>query len=113
MCIRPILTRRMENVMDDKKDCSIAACCKANWCGIFGVVLVSLAVILTLITSSDFGILGMFLVGAMFCCHKHMASKGCGTGCACGCKCCGSSADMCDVSAKANVVVEKKTAAKK
>ncbi len=92
--------------MDDKKDCKISACCKANWCGFLGIILVLLAVVLTLITSSGLGIFGMFLVGMMFCCHKHMSSKLCGSGC----KCCGSSGDVvCDVTEK----VEKKAAAKK
>ena len=101
--------------MEDNKNCKIAACCKANWCGIVGFVLVILAVILTLVTFSGFGIFGMFLAGLVFCCHKHMSSKTCGNGCACGCKCCGSSDDVmvCNATEKDKVVVEKKTAAKK
>ncbi len=96
--------------MDDKKDCKIAACCKANWCGFLGIILVLLAVVLTLITCEGLGIFGMFLVGMVFCCHKQMSSKLCRSGCACGCKCCDSSDDVvCDVTAK----VEKKVAAKK
>lgn len=87
--------------MDDKMDCKVSACCKANWCGILGIILVLLAVILTLITFSGFGIFGMFLVGMMFCCHKHMTSKfGNRCACGCGCKCCDSSdseAEVCDV----------------
>lgn len=99
--------------MDDKKDCKIAACCKSHWCGVVGLVLVILAVVLTLVTFSGFGIFGMFLAGIVFCCHKHMSSKMCGSGCGCGCKCCGSSDNMVCGTTEKETVVEKKAAAKK
>ena len=100
--------------MDDKTNCKISACCKANWCGILGIILVVLASILTIITFSGLGIFGMFLVGVMMCCHKHMSWKTCGNKCGCGCACCGSSDDVvCDVSGKNQVGVENKTTPKK
>ena len=71
--------------MNSMKDCKITGDCKMHWCGIFGAIFIVLATILTLFTLSGLGILGMFLVGLMFCCHKKMSSHGC---CSC-CKCCG------------------------
>lgn len=97
--------------MDDKEKCKITACCKSHGCKILGLILVVLAVILTVITFSGLGILGMFLVGMVFCCHKHLSSRVGGCGCGCGCSCCPSSDDAsCGVSDK---VVAKKASPKK
>ena len=96
--------------MDDMKDCKMSGDCKMQWCGIFGIVFIVLATILTLFTLSGFGILGMFIVGLMFCCHKHMSKKSC---CCC-CKCCDTS-DMgeCEMPKKVKAAPEKKKAEKK
>ena len=94
--------------MDDKKECKIAACCKSNCYGIMGMILVVLATILTLVTLNGAGILGMFLAGLVFCCHKHMSSKSCCLGCRCGC--CSSEEEMvCTVSNKNTLAAEEKT----
>ena len=96
--------------MDNMKECKITGDCKMHWCGIFGAIFIVLATILTLFTLSGFGILGMFLVGLMFCCHKHMSSRSC---CSC-CKCCGpSEMEECDTTKVVKVVAEKKKADKK
>lgn len=73
--------------MDHMKSCDTKSDCKMHWCSIFGVIFILLATVLTLFTLNGLGILGMFLVGLMFCCHKKMSSRGC---CAC-CKCCDTS----------------------
>lgn len=83
--------------MEDAKKCKITECCKTHWYKILGVILLVLAVILTVITFSGLGILGMFLAGLMLCCHKHLSSKMgwgcCDGGCGCDCSCC-SAADV-------------------
>ncbi len=93
--------------MDDKKECKIAACCKSNCCGIIGMILVVLATILTLITLNGAGILGMFVAGLVFCCHKHMSSKGCCPGCRCGC-CSSEDTMVCSLGDKDKPAVEKR-----
>lgn len=47
------------------------ACCTSHRCEILGAVLLAIATILTVLTYSGLGIFGMFLVGLVFCCHKH------------------------------------------
>jgi len=96
--------------MDDESKCKITECCKTHWYRILGIILLVLAVILTVITFSGLGILGMFLAGLMLCCHKHLSSKmgWCGSGCGCGCSCCGSPDDViCNINEKENVVAKK------
>ena len=96
--------------MDDKNKCKITECCQKHWYRMLGIILVVLAAILTVITFSGLGILGMFLAGLMLCCHKHLSSGMGWGGCGCGCSCCSSSNDMkCNVTEK----VEKKTSSKK
>ena len=94
--------------MDDEKKCNITECCKTHWYRILGIVLLVLAVILTVITFSGLGILGMFLAGLMLCCHKHLSSKMGWGGCGCGCSCCSSSDDvMCNITEKEHVIPKK------
>jgi hypothetical protein len=95
--------------MDDKSKCKISECCQKHWYRILGIVLVVLAAILTIVTFSGLGILGMFLAGLMLCCHKHLSSK---MGCGCDCPCC-SPEGMCGTGEKDKVVSERKTASKK
>ncbi len=59
------------------------ACCTSHRCEILGIIFLALATILTLLTFSGVGILGMFVVGTVFCCHKHWGRR-----CHCGCTCC-------------------------
>lgn len=73
--------------MDDSKSCKIKEGCKLHFCGIFGVILIVLATILTFVTASSLGILGMFFVGIMLCCHKKMSSCKMPYGCRCCCPC--------------------------
>ena len=93
--------------MDDLKNCKMADC-KTHWCALFGIVLIVLATVLTFMTLSGLGILGMFLAGLMLCCHKKMSMNRCG--CECGC-CSGSDGMGCDMPEKDIVkkVVVKKT----
>ena len=58
--------------------------CTSHRCEILGIIFLAVATILTLLTFSGVGILGMFIVGMMFCCHKHWHGKRC----YCGCSCC-------------------------
>lgn len=44
---------------------------------IVGSVLLILATLLTILTFSGLGILGMFVTGLFLCCHKHMCCKHC------------------------------------
>ena len=90
--------------MDDLKNCKITDC-KTHWCALFGIILVVLATVLTFMTLSGLGILGMFFAGLMMCCHKRMSLN------CCGCSCCSSTDGMaCDMSEKDIV---KKVPAKK
>lgn len=73
--------------MDNVKNCDTNSGCKMHGCTIIGAIFIILGTILTIFTLSGFGILGMFLVGLVFCCHKKISSKTC---CAC-CKCCNTS----------------------
>ncbi len=98
--------------MDDKGKCKISECCKNHGCKIFGIILVVIATILTIITFNGLGILGMFIVGLMLCGHKHLSSK-MGCGCDCGCSCCApeccTEEGLCNTHLKHDVVVEKKS----
>jgi hypothetical protein len=85
--------------MIGSENCKITTDCKTHWCGIFGIVLIVLATILTFVTSSGLGILGLFFAGIMMCCHKHWScGKTSECRCCCGCKCCDTEKDkVCDV----------------
>lgn len=76
--------------MEKDAKCKPSSCYKSHCGEIFGAILLAIGVILTLITFSDWGILGMFLVGGMFCCHKHWRNKShCdNSDCGCDCPCC-------------------------
>lgn len=71
----------MEDKMEKNKKGD--ACCTSHRCEILGIIFLALATILTLLTFSGVGILGMFVVGTIFCCHKHWGRR-----CQCGCHCC-------------------------
>ncbi len=73
----------MESVKNDK----MIDCVRTHRRVVFGLILVIIATVLTLFTLSSLGILGMFIVGSMFC-VGHCFQRGC--------CCCGSS--MCDAS---------------
>ncbi len=63
-----------------------------NCCRIIGGIFLVVATALTLLTHSDAGILGMFLVGLGFCISRRMGCKPCGCcgSCSCCCDCTGS-----------------------
>jgi hypothetical protein len=63
--------------MDKLKECKVTACCSSHACEIIGAILIGVATLLTLFTLNGAGIFGMFLVGLVFCCHKHMSCKSC------------------------------------
>ena len=78
--------------MDQKKECKVEAGCRMHFCEIVGIILLVIATILTLYTMNGMGIFGLFIVGLVFCCHKHMSCN------KCPCACCnsGSECDMTD-----------------
>jgi hypothetical protein len=52
------------------------SCTRTGTHYVFGVIFIVLATILTLVTLSGFGILGLFAVGiSLLCCHNHCCSK--------------------------------------
>ncbi len=85
-------------------------CCTSHRCEIIGIIFLAIATILTLLTFSGVGILGLFIVGLVFCMHKHLGHRKC----CCGCDCCASnsSCDLPAAEAKKEPTV-RKTAAKK
>ncbi|MDP3704300.1 MAG: hypothetical protein Q8R24_00130 [Legionellaceae bacterium] len=94
--------------MEKNKDCKVTACCTSHRCEIFGGIFLAIATVLTLLTYSGLGILGMFIVGMVFCCHKH---TGFGR---CRCGCCSTNMTTCDMPApKKETAVAKKAATKK
>lgn len=56
--------------MKNGKKCGMTSECWSGFACVLGVAFIIIATILTLITMNGFGILGMFIVGAMFCRHK-------------------------------------------
>ena len=44
---------------------------------IVGAIFIILATLLTVLTFSGLGILGMFATGLFLCCHKHMCCQKC------------------------------------
>lgn len=75
-------------------DKNVKGCCASHRVEILGVIMLAIATVLTLYTLSSAGIFGMFLVGVVFCTHKHFGSGMCGCGPTCGC--CSTAMD-CDV----------------
>ena len=60
----------------DKTQCNTASsCCGKHGSMICGVILLVIASILTLITLNGLAIFGMFLVGIVMTCHKHLRSS--------------------------------------
>ncbi|MDX2345715.1 MAG: hypothetical protein QNK11_02425 [Legionella sp.] len=56
--------------MKNAKKCGMTAECWSGFACVLGVGFIIIATILTLITMNGLGILGMFIVGAMFCRRK-------------------------------------------
>ena len=56
--------------MKNLKKCGMTSECWSGFTCILGVGFIIIATILPLMTMSGFGILGMFLVGAILCRHK-------------------------------------------
>jgi hypothetical protein len=56
--------------MKNVKKCGMTSECWSGFVCVLGVAFIIVATILTLITMNGLGILGMFVVGAMFCRHK-------------------------------------------
>ena len=57
--------------MEHVDQCQKTEACRPSGCKIVGYVLLAIATLLTLITLNGLAIFGMFLVGMLFCCHKH------------------------------------------
>ena len=56
--------------MDEKKKgCSIGCFTKYRF-ELFGILLIGLATILTIISMDSLGIVAMFFIGAVLCCHQ-------------------------------------------
>lgn len=97
--------------MEKNKNLKVGESCNTHHCTIIGGLFLAAATVLTLLTFNGLGIFGMFVVGALFCCHKHMNTKRCG----CGCQCCSTeSTSSCtmDTPKKTTSTVEKKVTKK-
>lgn len=70
--------------------CKIRECCSSHRCEIVGIIFLALATVLTLITLNGMGIFGLFIVGVLMCCHKHMGCR------KCNCECCASDDSECE-----------------
>ncbi len=55
-------------------------CCTSHWCQILGILFLVVATVLTLLTFSGIGIFGLFIVGLVFCFHKHWGHTHCSHG---------------------------------
>ncbi|PJD93907.1 MAG: hypothetical protein CK424_01230 [Legionella sp.] len=92
-------------------------CTSSSKCGlIVGGIFLVIATILTFLTHSDAGILGMFIVGLGFC-VCHCFGRGCKTcsccgccSCCCTCDCCDTEHMSCDIDMPAIVMPAKKPA---
>ena len=71
-------------------------CKPVSFSAIVGGIFLVVATILTILTYSGVGVLGMFLVGFGFCACKHMGCKSCCSNC-CKCDCCSTDMTECDV----------------
>lgn len=69
--------------MEKNKKMKGETCCTSHRCEILGVIFIAVATVLTLLTFEGSAILGMFIVGVVLCCHKHMGRR-----CSCGCESC-------------------------
>jgi len=67
--------------MKDKKYCDTTAQCWGYRHELIGLVLLVLATILTVVTFSSLGIVAMFIVGLVMCCHKHLGRHCCDCHC--------------------------------
>ncbi len=57
--------------MKDSKYCKVTSCCWDHRHELVGLILLIIASFLTIVTCNGLGIIGMFLVGLVLCCHKH------------------------------------------
>lgn len=101
-----LLDEFMEDKMEKNKKGD--ACCTSHRCEILGIVFLAIATILTLLTFSGVGILGMFLVGTVFCSHKHWSQR-----CRCGCDCCSTDTSSCSMPSPKKETTPKRAAAPK
>ena len=92
--------------MKDGNKCSVTGFCWPNRSKLVGGVFLIIAAVLTLFTLNGFGILGMFIVGAVLC--RRAAA------CCCSCHC-HSSCDVgsCEPDGVSVKAAQKKPAAKK
>ena len=58
--------------MKNSKYCQMTACCWAFRHELIGIILLAIATFLTIVTVNSFGIVAMFLVGAVLCCYRHV-----------------------------------------
>ncbi|OGV30200.1 MAG: hypothetical protein A3E88_01280 [Legionellales bacterium RIFCSPHIGHO2_12_FULL_35_11] len=58
-----------------KKDCKVRECFKSHRRELVGAIFLVLATLLTILTLSGLGIIGMFAVGLMLCCNGHICCK--------------------------------------
>lgn len=57
--------------MKGVKSCKTTACCLAYRHEILGLALLAIATFMTIVTWNSFGIVAMFVVGAVLCCYRH------------------------------------------
>ncbi|MDF1756910.1 MAG: hypothetical protein P1U74_01235 [Legionellaceae bacterium] len=56
-------------------ECKVRSCLSTHRREIVGAIFLILATLLTLLTLSGVGILGMFIVGLVLCSHKHLCCR--------------------------------------
>lgn len=59
--------------MKNTKYCQITACCWDLRHELLGLILLIIATFLTIATANSFGIIAMFIVGGVLCCHRHFS----------------------------------------
>lgn len=57
--------------MKDSKHCHSVGCVWGHRHELLGLILLIIATILTVVSYNGFGILAMFIVGAVLCCYKY------------------------------------------
>lgn len=64
--------------MDENNKCSRMHCIIKYRFELLGLVLIALATILTVVSMDSLGIVAMFIIGALLCCHQYCL-KSCGS----------------------------------